>query len=269
MLQTVRRSARDGLDDLMETLRGNYRTAILGWQEIATRYQRSRVGPFWLTINKGVLIAALSLVFGTLFGLEVDYFIPYLAIGLILWTFIAATLGDGCRAFSDSAGTILHVRIPLSTLVAIALYRNILILAHNAVIIPLVFLLFLRPVGWEALLALPGLALLWLNLGWMCLLLAVICARFRDVTEIVNNVLQVLFYLTPIIWTMDLIRDRVQMIWVVLNPFYHLIEVIRAPLLGEPVAAVSWLVTATLAMAGWALALPFFGHYRKRVPYWL
>lgn len=269
MLQRVRQSIRDGLDDLHETLRSSYRTAILGWQEIATRYQRSRVGPFWLTINKGVLITALSLVFGTLFGLETRYFIPYLAIGLILWTFIAATLGDGCSALSDSAGTILHVRIPLSTLVAIVLYRNILILAHNAVIIPLVFLVFLRPVGWEALLAVPGLFLLWLNLGWMALVLAVVCARFRDVTEIVNNALQVLFYLTPIIWTMELIRDRVEIIWVYLNPFYHLLDIVRAPLLGDPVAGVSWLVAMVMALVGWALALPFFGYFRKRVAYWL
>ena len=269
MLQAVRQGAREGWEDIGETIRTSYRTTILGWQEIATRYHRSRVGPFWLTINKGVLIAALSFVFGALFGLETGYFIPYLAIGLILWTFISLTLGDGCTAFSASAGTILHVRIPLATHVAIVLYRNVLIMAHNAIIIPLVFLLFLRPVGFDVLLAPVGFALLLLNLSWMCLILAVVCARFRDVTEIVNNALQVLFYLTPIIWTMELIQDRVNVIWIQLNPLYHLLHVVRAPLMGEPVGPVSWWAAGGMAVLGWAVAIPFFGRFRHRVPYWL
>ena len=269
MLQQVWQAARAGWIDIEEAISTSYRTAILGWQEIATRYQRSRIGPFWLTINKGVLIAALSLVFGALFGLDKDYFLPYLAIGLIFWTYIAATLSDGCTTFSDSAGTILHVRMPLATLVAISLYRNVLILAHNALIIPLVFLIFWRPLGWDALLVLPGLLLLIINLSWMSLVLAVVCARFRDVTEIVNNVLQVLFYVTPIIWTVELIRDRINFIWLQLNPFYHLLEIVRAPLMGDPLGAASWVAAGLMAVVGWAIALPFFGNYRHRVPYWL
>jgi ABC-type polysaccharide/polyol phosphate export permease len=269
MLQLVREAALDGWMDLRETIRTFHRAAILGWQEVATRYRRSRVGPFWLTINKAVLIAALSFVFGTLFRLPMDYFIPYLAIGLVLWGFIASTLGEGCTALSSNSGTILHVRMPLTTYIGIVIYRNILILLHNALIIPVVLLIFWRPVSFEVLLVVPGLLLLALNLAWMILILSVVCARYRDVTEIVNNALQVVFYLTPIIWTIDLLEGRVGALWLQLNPLLHLIEVVRAPLLGEVPSVLNWSVVGILALVGWAIALPFFGRFQHRVPYWL
>lgn len=269
MLQGWRDAAREGWVDIDETLRSSQRTSLLGWQEIATRYHRSRIGPFWLTINKAVLIAVLSFVFGTLFGLDVQYFIPFLAIGLIVWAFISAVLSDGCHALSGSAATILHVRMPLFTHVAVMLSRNLLILAHNAVIIPLLLLILWRPVGIDLLWVIPGLLLLCINLGWMALILAVVCARFRDVTEIVVNALQVLFYLTPIIWTVELLEGRVNIAWIYLNPLYHLIEIVRAPILGDPLSMVTWMAVIGMAIVGWAVALPFFGRFRHRVPYWL
>ena len=101
------------------------------------------------------------------------------------------------------------------------------------------------------------------------LILAVICARYRDMTQIVQNAMQVLFYLTPIIWSVALLPDRVGVAWLQINPFYHLINVVRAPLLGHEVTLINWAVVIGLAVVGGALAIPFFGKYRKRVPYWL
>ncbi len=265
----VREAAADGWKDLRAAVSNHHLTTTLGWQEVATRYRRSRVGALWLTINMGVLIGVLSLVFGTLFQVPTDEFIPYLATGLILWMFFAACIGEGCSGFIAASETILQVRMPLSTHVGLILYRNLIILGHNLVIIPLVFLAFLRPVPLDALWAIPGFALVLLNLGWMMLILAVICARYRDMTQIVQNAMQVLFYLTPIIWSVALLPDRVGVAWLQINPFYHLINVVRAPLLGHEVTLINWAVVIGLAVVGWALAIPFFGKYRKRVPYWL
>lgn len=269
MTGAVRLAAAEGFEDIAAALRRGHVTLTLGWQDIATRYRRSRIGPFWLTINKGVLIAALSLVFGNLFQLDMPEFIPYLAIGLILWTYIAAALGEGCTAFIDASGTILQVRMPLSTHVGLTIYRNLLILAHNLLIIPLVLLVFLRPVGWDALLAIPGLILLTVNLLWIALVLAVVCARYRDVTEIVGNVLQVSFYLTPIIWTEALLRARVDIPVLDFNPFYHFLTIVRSPLLGTPTTLLNWVIPLVMAVVGWAFAIAFFGRYRRRVAYWL
>jgi ABC-type polysaccharide/polyol phosphate export permease len=265
----VREAAADGWKDLRAAVSNHHLTTTLGWQEVATRYRRSRVGALWLTINMGVLIAVLSLVFGTLFRIPTEEFIPYLATGLILWAFFSASIGEGCSGFIDAGATILQVRMPLSTQLGLILYRNLIILGHNLLIIPLVFLVFLRPVSPEALWAIPGFILVLLNLGWMMLILAVICARYRDMIQIVQNAMQVLFYLTPIIWTLELLEDRVGAAWLQFNPFFHLITVIRSPLLGHETTWINWAVVIGMVVIGWTIAIPFFGKYRKRVPYWL
>jgi lipopolysaccharide transport system permease protein len=269
MINSVRDAALAGWQDLRAAVGKHHLATTLGWQDVASRYRRSRVGAFWLTINMGVLIAALSVVFGTLFRIPTEEFIPYLATGLILWGFFTSCVGEGCVGFVNSAQTILQVRMPLSTHLGLIIYRNITILGHNLLILPIVFLAFSRPISAEMLLVLPGFALLLLNIGWIVLVLSVICTRFRDMTQIVQNTLQVFFYLTPIIWSAALLPDRVGAHWLNINPFYHLISVVRAPLLGDLPTLVNWLAVIGMAAVGWAFAIPFFGKYRKRIPYWL
>lgn len=260
---------RRGWTDIAAALRRNDLALTFGWHDVAQRYRRSRVGAFWLTINMGVLIGTIGLVFGTLFRTPMSDFLPYVTIGLVVWGFLQTTINEGCEGFVASEGIILQVRMPLFTHLLRILYRNLGILGHNVLILPLVFLVVLRPVGWSALLAIPGLALLVLNAAWMILVLAVLCARFRDMTQVMQNVMQVLFYFTPIIWSAELLPDRAGVALVFANPFFHLLSVVRAPLLGAPLGLESWAVAIGMALVGWTFALPFYGRYRQRVPYWL
>lgn len=258
-----------GWADIRSALAKHHQITVLGWQDVATRYRRSKIGAFWLTINMGVLIGALGFVFGMLFNQPMAEYLPYLAIGQILWGFVSATIGEGCTSFVSASDTILQIRMPLFTHVARALWRNLAISGHNLLILPILFLVFLKPVGWIALLVVPGLLLLILNLTWMMLIVAVICTRFRDATQIIQNFLQVMFYITPIIWSPALIPARAGTMVLDLNPFYHLLQIVRSPLLGEVPAASTWVIVMMMATVGWLVAVLFFGSYRKRIPYWL
>jgi ABC-type polysaccharide/polyol phosphate export permease len=269
MNQPFKAPLSDAWRDIRSALHKYHLTTTLGWQDVATRYRRSRVGAFWLTINMAVLIAALGFIFGTLFDQPMSEFLPYLAIGLIVWGFLSMVINEGCTGFVSAEGIILQVRMPLFTHVMRILWRNIIILGHNLLILPLLFLMFMKPVSPLALLAIPGFALLVFNAAWMMLILAVVCARFRDMTQIVQNVMQVLFYLTPIIWSAAHLPERAGTAMLDFNPFYHLISIVRAPLLGEAPTLMNWIFSSLMMLIGWAIALPFFGHYRKRVPYWL
>lgn len=255
--------------DIRATLRYHFIITTLGWQDVATRYRRSRVGAFWLTINILVLIITLGIVFGTLFRQPMEEFLPYLAIGLIVWGFLSNLLNEGCTSFIAVSDTILQVRLPLLIHVMRVIWRNIIILGHNLLILPLLFLFFMKPVTLLVLLAIPGFILLVLNAAWMMLILAVACARFRDLTQIVQNGVQVLFYVTPIIWSARLLPEHVGTALLDFNPFYHLISIVRAPLLGEAPTDLNWAVTAIMVLIGWVVALAFFGRYHKRIPYWL
>lgn len=255
--------------DIGEAFR-KWRLALtFGWQDVAQRYRRSRVGAFWLTLNMIVFIAALGVVFGTLFRTPLQEFLPYLCISVITWNFISTTLGEGCTTFVSSEGIILQVKMPLFTHIIRTLWRNVVILAHNIVIFPFLIILLGGSVSLKALLIIPGLALICLNLAWMTLVLAIICARFRDMTQVVTNMLQVLFYFTPIMWMIKILPEHVSDLLYKLNPFYHFIQLMRAPLLGEYPDALSWVVALSVGIVGWIGAIVFFGKYRWRVAYWL
>lgn len=255
--------------DIKEALQKYQLALVFGWQDVAQRYRRSRVGAFWLTLNMSVMIGALGLIFGTLFQSEMQEFLPYVCAGLIVWTFIVSCLSEGCTTFSSSEGIILQVRMPLFTHIMRTLWRNIIIFAHNIVIFPILALIMQRGFTWEVLLVIPGFVLLVLNLAWIMLILAVLCARFRDMTQVVTNILQVMLYATPIMWMAKTLPAHVSHALIDLNPIYHLIQLVRGPLLGMPISGLDWLVPLGMLVIGWSVAIVFFGKYRRRVAYWL
>nr|WP_244923172.1 ABC transporter permease [[Ochrobactrum] quorumnocens] len=263
------KGAAVAIRDISEALL-KYRLALIfGWQDVAQRYRRSRVGAFWLTLNMAVFIGALGLIFGTLFQSEMHEFLPYLCAGVITWGFISTCLNEGCTTFTSSDGIILQVRMPLFTHIMRAVWRNIIIFAHNIVIFPVLLLIFGKVISLSALWAIPGILLLIVNLAWMMLILATLCARFRDMTQVVTNILQVLFYATPIMWMVKILPDHVSRAFIEWNPFYHFIELVRAPLFGFPPTLLDWTFGFACAIIGWTIAIVFFGRYRWRVAYWL
>ena len=259
----------DAVADISEAIKKRHLAATFGWQDVAQRYRRSRIGAFWLTINMGVMIGALGLIFGNLFRAPMQEFLPFVGCGLIVWGFISSCLSDGCTSFISAEGIILQVRMPLFTHAMRTLWRNIIVFAHNLVIVPIVLIIVGAKVSWIALIAIPGFAIVSLNLLWMMLVLATICARFRDMTQVMQNFLQVIFYMTPIVWQIKTLPEGVPQNLFNLNPFYHLITLIRAPFLGDIPSSTSWLYATTMLAVGWLFALWLFNRYRKRVPYWL
>ena len=255
------------LHDLFQGARSRHLWGMLGWQDIRRRYRRSVLGPFWLTISMGVLVAALGTLYGMLLRVEIEHYAPFLALGFIVWTLISGVIIDGCNAFISAEGIIKQVGLPLSVHVYRLLWRNLLILCHNAVVFVIVASIFGVWPGWAGLLAVPGLALLCLNGIWAGLLLGIISARFRDVPPIVASVVRILFFVTPIIWMPELMPGRAFVLD--FNPFYHLVEVVRAPLLGQVPGLVSWVVVSCITLGGWIVAFEFFRRYRSRIAYWV
>lgn len=260
---------KEGLDDVRAGLRGWRLAWTLGLQDVKQRYQRSKIGAFWLTINTAVLIGAMGVIFGTLFKVPMDEFLPFVGLGLIFWGFISQTITDGCNAFSDNSGMILQIKLPYSTYVIRILVRNGLIFAHTILIYPLLMLVFFQWPGFGALWAILGFVLIVANVTWMILIAAIICARFRDMGQVILNTLQVLFYATPIVWTSERLPDGWVRDVLALNPFLHLLQILRAPLLGDPTSALNWYAAVGLAIVGWLLALLLLGMTKLRIAYWL
>ena len=99
------------------------------------------------------------------------------------------------------------------------------------------------------------------------LLLSLICTRFRDVPPIIASLTQLLFFVTPVMWKPELLGQR--QFLMTLNPFHHLLEIIRAPLLGIAPGWENWAAAVLFALAGWAITFTCFARFRKRIAYWL
>ena len=257
--------------DILQGARARHLWGRLGWQDIRRRYRRSMLGPFWLTISMGVLVAALGTLYGALLNVEFADYVPYLALGFIVWTLTSHLITDGCIAFTGAESIIKQTNLPLSVHVYRMVWRNLLIFSHNAAIFVVVAVLFSIWPGWTGLLALPGLVLLCLNGMWVGLFLGIVSARFRDVPPIVASVVRIAFFATPIIWMPELMPRRALMLALVLdfNPFFHFLELVRAPLLGQVPGLLSWLAVSGMTLGGWLATFALFRRYRWRIAYWV
>jgi ABC-type polysaccharide/polyol phosphate export permease len=79
--------------------------------------------------------------------------------------------------------------------------------------------------------------------------------------------MQILFFITPVIWTGDRLSGFEALLQ--FNPLYHLLELVRTPLLGSSPPLVNWLVSIGMAAAGIPIAIALFGRYRARIAYWI
>jgi ABC-type polysaccharide/polyol phosphate export permease len=123
-------------------------------------------------------------------------------------------------------------------------------------------------IGWAVLLAIPGVILILINGVWLALLIGMLCLRFRDVQPLVATGLQISMLITPLFWPPESLSGSGRAVFVEFNPIYHLIEVVRAPLLGNVPGIASYAAVMLIAVGGWLLTYFAFERFRSRITYW-
>jgi lipopolysaccharide transport system permease protein len=103
----------------------------------------------------------------------------------------------------------------------------------------------------------------------MMFLTAIICTRFRDVSQIVLNIVQILFYLTPILWIEQSFKNSFFKEVFSLNPFYHLFSITRSTLLGQIPTNNNWIASIILLIVGSIITSLFFTRFKHKIAYWL
>ena len=243
---------------------------MLGWQDIRQSYRRSVFGQLWITIGMAVTIAAIGIVFGTIFATPIQVFLPYLASGLIMWSLIAGIINDGNMAFIASEGMIKQLPLPKFVYIVRIVWRNLIVSAHNVVIFPIVIFIVGGTTTWAVLLWPLGVVAAVLSLSGLALIFAIVASRYRDLPQIVSAALTVGFYITPVIWIKESLRENELVNLIVsLNPLYHILQVARLPMIGQMPLLSNWIWVFASAGLFWAVGIYMFRRFEKRIAYWV
>jgi ABC-2 type transport system permease protein len=263
-----RSQIKAAFEDVLSGLKLWHLWISLASLDVKQRYRRAVLGPFWITISMTILVVTLGIVYSGLFKQDVHSFLPYLATGFIVWNFCTGTINDSMTMFVQAEGLIKQGGLPLSLYVFRTIFRNFIINAHNLAVMLLLYIWQPALLNWHLLLLVPGLVLMLMNFAWGSIIIGVFCTRFRDLPQIVANILQILFFVTPVMYRPEALPARLSLL-VQLNPFYYLIEAVRAPLLGSSPPHNAYIALTLFFIAGSSLTFWFFGRTRVRIAYWL
>lgn len=241
--------------------------STLAWYDIVLRYRRSMLGPLWLTISMGAMLIGMGPLYSTLFNVPINKFFPHLTLGIITWQFFTSSISDGCQVFISAAQYLKQGEFSRSIFVWRSLARQVIQLAHHMI-------LYLPVALWAGIsfsanffFVVPGILIVLVNLHAISIILGIVCARFRDVAQIVASVLQLLMFMTPVFWFPDNLPARAK--FVLMNPLAQMMDVIRLPLLGAAPAPGTWWFLGILTVLNVTLAAILYTRFRRTLVFWI
>ena len=267
-LASVKSAAIAGFEELFGGIRHWRISHLIGIRDLRHRYTRSKLGQLWLMISTATMIAVLSAVWSLLWYQPIHDLMPFIGVGLIIWSYLSQVLIDCTSAFVAQGHLYRNQKMNFSVSIYSVIYKNTIMLAHSLIIIVVLIVAFNVPVNWYLLQIVPAFGLTWIGMVWLGYLIAMTCVRYRDIIQVITTWLTVLFYITPVMWKPDFLPHQYHLI-IEFNPFAQFLEILRNPLLGQPVSSYAWLSTTVIALGGGLVALAVIGRYQRRIVFWM
>ncbi len=236
--------------------------------ELRRRYRRTIIGPFWTTLSVGLFIGCMSIILSMLWNSDIKSFLPYFSTGYITWILVSTIITDGCVTFISNESYLKQVSLPYLLYPIVVCLRNFLVFSHHLIIYLLVMIFCKQGVNFNTFLIIPGAIIVFTTGVWVSLLLGMLCARYRDIQQIITSVLQLAMFVTPIMWRPDQM-GRKGAIFTALNPLYHNISLIRLPLLGQAPELVSWVFSVIFSCILGLITLYLFAKKYRSLIYWV
>jgi len=253
--------------DLLEALKAYDVWLYLAWLDVRLRYRRSKIGPLWITLSMTIFCLTLGGVYSRLLNIEIGEYLPFLSISFVIWGLISGLLLEFPNLYVDNSAYIKDVRINALTILLRGVTRNALVFAHNILIILGIYAYFDLWPGPVFLLAIPGLILVLLNLFAIGVFLSIIGARFRDVAQINQSLVQILFFLSPIMWFPRLVSS--DSLFLRLNPITYFLDLVRSPLLGSFPSVSSWYAATAMLILFTATSSILYLKKSSKIPLWV
>lgn len=237
------------------------------WLDILLRYRRTILGPFWLTLSFAISATGLSFVFTALFKVSAEDYVPYLVSGLSTWMYVSGSITEGCGTMIRHAGVMREYNLPPIVHSLRDTSANLLIFVHNLLVVLVLVIVFPVELTVWTLWVIPSVFLLFMNTLWLVHFFGMLCARYRDLPQIVTTIVNLTFLVTPVFWFRDSLGSRVMI--ADFNPFFHLIEIVRAPMLGQPPPIESLTFAIIAVFVGWTLTYITAVRLENKLIYWV
>jgi ABC-type polysaccharide/polyol phosphate export permease len=256
--------------DLIEGLAKWQLWGRFGWLDIKRRYRRTIIGPFWTSVTLFVFVMVIGAVGSGLLSKQTGEYLPFLVSGMVVWTLLSSIITESSNVFIAGAPLMRQMKIEFSLMVYALLWRNVITFFHNMLVYVIIMAVW-APGKFSPLiiLAVPGIALLLVNGAWIAILLGMLTARFRDFQLLVQTIVQVAMFVTPLFWPADSLHGTRRLLFVGINPLYYLLSIAREPLLGAVPGVTLYFGVLVITLVGWSLTYLCFRRFRRRITYWL
>lgn len=253
--------------DFLKSILNFERWSTLAWFEIKGKYRRSAIGPWWIVIINLISIGSLGAIGSALFNLKFFDFIPLVASGMLAWTLLATIVNESTMIFPMYGHVIQNLNVNLFDVILQSVFKNFIIFLHNLLAVVALLLVCSVPINLNTLMFIPAVLIIFLNATFVIIILGFLATRFRDVAQLVTTTMTIVFFVTPVMWDKAMIHKYKFIVY--LNPFAHFIELMRAPLLGNPVEIDHYIYAFAFTIILATLANFIYKRYSLRLVYWL
>lgn len=234
--------------------------------DLKLKYRRSIIGPFWFVLSDLVFIFILGLLYSSIFGLSFKEYLPYISSGYIIWQLISLNILESTDLFIQNKEKILTFQIPIYTYILRSFFKNLIVFMHSFVIIIFIIVFTVDSLSIKNLIFLPCFIILIINIIPIAFIVSLLGARFRDLKPIMENLIRILFFLTPVIWKPELVNKKA---FIDYNILYHLVDIVRSPLIYKSINmnSVYFLLISGLILI--LISIFIYLKFKQRLMFWL
>jgi lipopolysaccharide transport system permease protein len=228
---------------------------ILIWRDLKTRYRGSVLGFLWTFLNPLLLMVIYSLVFSVYMRVDIRAYPIFVFAGLLPWIWFSSSMLAGASSVVDSGSLIKRVPFPPQILPAVSVTAA---LVNFLLALPLLLVFMVAwglPIGWSLLLLPLPIAIQYVFTLGLTIVLSMLTVRYRDLQQLLANLLTLWFFLTPVLYPTAMVPARFHA-FLLLNPMAILVSAFQDALYGAQVPSFMRLApVALVALVVFAVAL--------------
>lgn len=259
------------LSDFLHALKNPKSWVYPAWLSFAVKYRTSHAGWLWMLAGPAVFIFIIGPLFVRFSHVDVSVFIPHMAVGIVIFTYISTMITGSTSLYRSNKNLLLQGKrfYPLIPLIFIA--KAVINFSVTSILIVIVVYYYEVELTAQIFYLIPALLLMLIHSIWISIVFGAMGARYHDFGEAMGAIMRVAFLATPIIWMPNAegVRGATMSTYLAVNPIYHVLEPVRAAILGYSAPELNWIVSSIAACAGMIVATFVYKRYSQRIVMWM